>query len=403
MSGGAIRLAIAGCGVMGRRHVLGLGRLRAVGRVPFRLVAVCDPVGASAEAMADLAETTLGERPAALPGLADALATVAPRAVSVTTAPALHPAVAVPALAAGLDVMVEKPIALTVGGGREIVAAARAAGRVLAVAENYRRDPVNRLAKALVGAGAVGRPHLATQWSSAWGERVVITPWRHRRAAGGIAVDMGVHYADILEDLLGPAESLAGMGAVVDVERLGADGTRHPADAEDLTVGVIRFASGALASWTLDLAGRGEEAFRRVVHGSGGSLEVPMDRTGAPLRLVRWQGGSPVPVAPEEILGLVPGFALDPVTADLFGGERLASYRLPWAETDANLLAVEYADFARAIATGTPPEVDGAQGLRSLAIAYGLLESDRTGRRLRVDDLVAGSDSPYQAEIDAGG
>src|SRR5690606_28193873 len=113
-------------------------------------------------------------------------------ALDVTAAPLLHPRLAIEAFAAGLHVLVEKPIALTVRGGREMVVAAVRAARVLAVAENYRRDPVNRLAKSLIDSGAIGSPYLAIQASSGWGERVVITAWRHLRSAGGIAVDMGV-------------------------------------------------------------------------------------------------------------------------------------------------------------------------------------------------------------------
>ena len=59
-----ISLAIAGCGVMGRRHVLGLRKLQEIDRLRFDLVAVCDPSASSAVKMADLAEELLGERPA---------------------------------------------------------------------------------------------------------------------------------------------------------------------------------------------------------------------------------------------------------------------------------------------------------------------------------------------------
>ncbi len=396
-----MRLAMAGCGVMGRRHVLGLGRLRAVGRLPFVLAAVCDPLAERAAALADLAGETLGRRPETFPDLATMLAATAVDALDLTTAPALHPAIAEEAFAAGLHVLVEKPIALTVSGGRAMVAAAAWAGRVLAVAENYRRDPMNRLARALLDAGAIGRPYLAVQSSSAWGERVIITPWRHRRTGGGIAVDMGVHYADILEYLLGPIVRLVGMGSLVDEVRLDERGAAHEADAEDLSVGVARFASGALASWTLDLAGRGEATFSRVIHGTEGTLAIPQDRTGKALRLTRRDGEGWRELDGAEQLALAPGFALDETTAALFGGERLAGYDLAWAEIDANLLAIELADFAAAIGQGRAPEVTGEMGLRSLAIAYGFLEAERLGRMLGVEEIVAGGATPYQDEIDA--
>lgn len=396
-----LRLAIAGCGIMGRRHVLGLAKLRDIGQLRFALVAACDPIAASGEALADLAEECLGERPRVFPELAAMRREAAVDALDVTTAPALHPAIAGEAFAAGYHVMVEKPIALTVSGGRQIIAASQRAGRVLAVAENYRRDPVNRLAKALLDAGAIGRPYLATQWFSNWGERVIITPWRHRKAGGGIAIDMGVHYADILEYLLGPIGSVAGMGALVDEVRRGEGDAAHPADAEDVTAGVARFESGALASWMLDLAGRGEPLFTRAIHGTAGTLSIPNDRTGQPLQVAVREGGELRSLSGGEQLARVPDFALDATTAALFGGARIAAYDLPWVETDANLLAIELDDFAEAIERGAPPEVSGEMGLRSLAISYGFLESQRLGRILPVDALLDGRSTPYQDEIDA--
>jgi hypothetical protein len=79
----------------------------------------------------------------------------------------------------------------------------------------------------------------------------------------------------------------------------------------------------------------------------------------------------------------------------------MTTYDLPFADVDANLLAIEQDDFARAILDDRSPEVDGAFGLRSLAIAYGFIDAERLGRPVEVDALLAGRDSPYQAEIDA--
>ncbi len=391
-----IPLAIAGCGVMGRRHVLGLKKLQGTDRLRFDLVAVCDPIDASVQAMADLAEELLGARPATYASPADLPADVA--ALDITTAPDLHARIGIEALRAGRHVQMEKPLALTIADGRGLLAAQ--GDRVLSVAENYRRDPINRLAKALIDAGVLGRPFLAVQSSSGSGENVVITPWRHLKRACGIAIDMGVHYADILEYLLGPLQTIAGLGAVIDTERKGNDGTMYPADAEDLTVGVGRYESGALATWILSVAGRGEGHFSRMIYGTAGSLSIPGDRTGNPLELTLRQNGEDRVVPDEELLDLVPDFRLDDTTAALFGSDRITTYSLPWADTDANLLAIEFDDFAGAILDDRPPEVDGAFGLRSLAIAYGFLESDRLGRFVTVDELLTSDDLPYQQEIE---
>lgn len=396
-----LRLAIAGCGIMGQRHVLGLAKLRGIDRLRFELVAACDPLTESGNALADLAGELLGERPRVFPDLEAMRREVEVDALDLTTAPALHPAIAGEAFAAGYHVMVEKPIALTVSGGRQIIDGSRRAGRVLSVAENYRRDPINRLAKVLLEAGTIGWPYLAAQWFSNWGERVIITPWRHRKAGGGIAIDMGVHYADILEYLLGPIESVVGMGALVDETRLGEGNIAYLADAEDVTVGVARFERGALASWMLDLAGRGEPLFTRAIHGAAGTLSIPNDRTGRPLQVAVREGGELRALSEAEQLAHLTDFALDETTAALFGGARIASYDLPWAETDANLLAIELDDFAEAIERGTSPEVSGEMGLRSLAISYGFLESQRLRRILPVAEILDGRGTPYQDEIDA--
>ena len=103
------------------------------------------------------------------------------------------------------------------------------------------------------------------------------------------------------------------------------------------------------------------------------------------------EGGTDRAVSPEEQLALVPDFALDEVTARLFGGDRLASYDLPYPDIDASLLAIEQVDFAAAIVEDRAPEVDGDIGLRSLAIAYGFLEAELLGRALTVDELLGRS------------
>lgn len=389
-------LAIAGCGVMGRRHVLGLKKLQEIDRLRFDLVAVCDPIETSATAMADLAESLLGKRPVTYANPADLPAAVT--ALDITTAPDLHARIGIESLQAGRHVQMEKPLTLTIPQGRELLA--HLGDRKLSVAENYRRDPINRLAKALIDAGVLGRPFLVVQSSSGSGENVIITPWRHLKRACGIAVDMGVHYADILEYLLGPLETIGGMGAVVDKERKGTDGTMYPADAEDLTVGIGRYESGALATMILNVAGRGEGHFTRMIYGTAGSLAIPGDRTGQPLQLTLRRNGEDRIVPDEELLDRAPEFRLDDITAALFGGNRLTSYTMPWADTDANLLAIEFDDFAGAILDDRAPEVDGAFGLRSLAIAYGFLESDRLGRFVSVDELLTSDALPYQREIE---
>ena len=397
-----LNLALIGCGGMGRRHIRGMHKLMLTGQQRFNLVAVCDVYEPNAELATDLATELLGTTPQRFTSITGAAAAIPDlHAVIITTAPDSHADIGIEALNLGLDVMVEKPIALTVSQALRLVEAGRQSGRTLAVAENYRRDPINRLAKAIVDAGIIGTPYLMIQSSSGSGEKVIITPWRHRKVSGGIVVDMGIHYADILEYFLGDIESVFANTSVVDQKRVDNEGVWHEADAEDLAVGTVRFASGAIGNLLIDLAGRGQGHFSRIIHGTDGSLAIPQDRTGNPLILSLRQDGSDHEIDQSELLNLVPGFRLDPVTAALFGGERLTTYDLPFADIDANLLAIEQADFADAITNSRDPEVDGAFGLRSLAIAYGLIESEHLGRPADIATMLQNVDTPYQSELDA--
>ena len=393
-------MGLVGCGVMGRRHVIGMKQLKAAGKLNFDLVAVCDIMPANLEKMGDHAEELLGSRPQQFADFDTMIKSVKLDGIIVTTSPEMHVDVALKAFDAGIHVMVEKPITLTVSEGVRLVDAGKKANRKLAVAENYRRDPINRLGKALVDSGAIGTPFLATQESSGGGEFVIITPWRHRKDRGGIVLDMGVHYTDILEFYLGPIATVVGMNAIVDKQRTDQQGAKHEADAEDLSVGVMRFESGAIANWLLNVAGRGEGLFSRMIYGTGGSLAIPGDRTGKPLRLVQRRDGKDVPV--EDLLSLVPDFHLDDVTAALFKGDRLTTYDMVWADIDSNLLGIEQADFVDAAINNREPEVTGEQGLRSLALVFGLLESELLKRMVTLDEVLDGKESPYQAEIERG-
>jgi predicted dehydrogenase len=395
-----MRVALIGCGFMGQRHVRGLGRLHDIGHRGIELAAVCDADPVRAEEAADLASSLTGSRPAILDAAEVLRGASDVDGALVVTPPADHEATVGAALEAGLHVLVEKPISITVGSGRRIVDRAEAAGRVLAVAENYRRDPINRLARALLDAGAVGTVYRAEQSSTGRGGHIALSVWRHRKVSGGILVDMGVHYGDILQYLVGELDTLTGLTRRIEDSRMDAEGRWHEVDSEDVCLGLATTASGAFVQWSMDYAARDERLFRRVVYGTEGTLHLPHDRSGEPLRLFREEEGDVRQLSQEELLALVPGFRTDAVTAALFGGDRLASYDLPFPVIDANLLGIEQADFAEAVAEGRQPEVTGEIGLSALAVAYGWFDAAELGRPVRLAELMDGG-GPYQAAIDA--
>ena len=126
------------------------------------------------------------------------------------------------------------------------------------------------------------------------------------------------------------------------------------ATAEDAAYATLTFDSGAVCQYLEEHATFGKGFWHRGIYGSVGSMELPGDRSGQPLTIVR-DGKT---LQSEELLDLVPDFVLDEATARLFGGERLWKYSFPFPETDRKLIAIEYADFAEAIDKGQQPEVD---------------------------------------------
>jgi predicted dehydrogenase len=414
-----IRLAIVGCGGMGHRHLYGLIELHRAGWEQFALVGACDPLRASAESLADQAAQYFGARPAVASDI-DQLAALGVEAVDVTTTPRSHHLVAAEALARGWHVMVEKPLGLTVRACEVIRQAARASGRVLSVAENYRRDPVNRLARALLDAGVIGTPRLLIHHVIDGGDQMLISVWRHQKDQSGVLLDVGVHYADMLEYLLGEVGSVyaqtrlhergrknpAALGGAPAADPAGVYGRAQrampaafEATAEDAAYATLLFKSGAVGQYIEDHAGRGQRLWSRQIHGSAGSLSLPVDRGGGGIGL-HIEGRGDIPA--DALLDLAPGFRLDAATASLFGAERLAEYRLGFAETDRKLIAAEYADFAGAIRGEHPPEVGAEQGMRAVAIMYAMLESGALGRPVSVAEVLAGQAGEYQRSIDAG-
>ncbi len=415
-----VRLAIVGCGGMGNRHLRALAELRRKGLSLFQLVGACDPVAENANLLADEAEQRLGTRPT-VTLRQEELEQLGIQAVDVTTTPRFHHGVVCEALQRGWHVMCEKPVGLTVASCRVMEEAHANTGLILSVAENYRRDPMNRLGKALLDAGVIGRPRIMVHNVFGGADLMTISVWRHMKDQSGVLLDVGVHFTDILEYYLGKATTVFGQTRLHEkVRRNPAAGkdddmTSNPAGiygrwqkvmpatfeptAEDASYGTITFESGAVAQFAEDHAAHGRGFFQRSLYGSQGSLDLPKDRSGDQVS-VHLSGGETV--LGEDVLGLVPDFVLEPATAALFGGDRLWQYSFPFTEIDPRIIAIEYAEFGQAITEGKTVEVDLGQGKRSVALAYALLESNAAGRAVSMEEVLSGDLNTYQREIDEG-
>ena len=413
-----VPICVVGCGGMGHRHLLAYEVLEKSGLANVEVVAVCDLRPENSALGAREVERLFGRKPLVFSDLGQVLARSDILAVDVVTDGSTHHQVAAPALEAGKHALVEKPLGITVRACKAMIGAAARGGAVLATAENYRRDPPNRLARAVIAAGLLGDPFLMVQSSLGGDDQIVITPWRHLKEKGAIGLDMGVHYTDIIRYYLGEYQSIFGGGFIVEPRRRRPDDYEHHplesyrqraktypesvrATGEDSVVALYRMASGALAQLSLT-GGRGSRGWERSVHGPRGALYVPSERTGEAV-LLRLEGRE---LRGKEILPLLPDFHLDEITARLFCPEGVeyampADVPHPGYAIDARHLAIEYHDFGQAILKGHPPEVDGEGGMKAVAAILGAYESAKAGRSVRMEEVLREEVREYQREIDA--
>jgi predicted dehydrogenase len=419
--GPALNLGLVGCGGMGLRHLYGLKALQKAagqlpeGGIPAQIRAVCDPNRANAEFIADNAEQLLGFRPAIYTSQAEMLAERPDiTEVDITTGSESHHSLAVAALEAGRNVLVEKPLAVTVRGCNLVLEAAARSGKVLAVAENVRRDPLNRLVKALLQDGAIGQPYLVVEYIATGGDSILLTPWRHKKQTGGILLDVGVHSADLMNYFLGDIVRVSGQTRLLERERYPSRDKavvseyfykkwlpdlpdKVEATADDLLVGHFQFAGGATGQWTIMQAAHADKRNLRLIYGSQGTLELPPDRVGGPLVLRR--GNLDQPITGEALLDYAPSYGLDPLTVALFGEPKPVGYRLSFEEIDQRLVAIELDDFFRAVAYGQPPEVDGLAARKAVALVYSLFESGALNRSVTLSEIEQDREAPFQAQV----
>ncbi|MBN1673647.1 MAG: Gfo/Idh/MocA family oxidoreductase [Kiritimatiellae bacterium] len=149
----------------------------------------------------------------------DLLADPRIRMVHVATIPALHAQHATAALAAGKNVLCEKPLALNVGDADDVLSLARERGLQLSVDFMMRYGPLWEPVRKLIQSRTLGSVLHGQLLNCAGDEGLDAGHWFWDEArSGGIFVEHGVHYFDLLRSWLGG-------GSVVDGHRLVRPGT----------------------------------------------------------------------------------------------------------------------------------------------------------------------------------
>ncbi len=265
----ALRIGVVGAGQISGAY---LGTLRRLPNV--QVVAVADLDHARARTAAAAAP---GARPLAA---AELLTAHDVDLVLNLTIPAAHAEVAHAAIAAGKHVYGEKPLAVTTGQAREVLAAAAHAGVRVGCAPDTVLGTGVQTARACLDGGQIGAPVAATAFMVTPGhERWHPAPEFYYLPGGGPLFDMGPYYLTALVTLLGPVRRVAGMAATPRATRVIGSGPRAGAQigvavATHVT-GVLEHANGALLTLVMSFDVWAGQLPHIEVYGTGGSLSVP--------------------------------------------------------------------------------------------------------------------------------
>jgi predicted dehydrogenase len=272
-----IRAGIIGAGGIARyAHIPGYQAQKDV-----ELVALCDVLPGQAARVAEEFEI-----PRAYDSYDEMLKKERLDVVSVCTPNVSHKTATVAALKAGLHVLCEKPIAMNLAEGREMVETARKLGKVLQIGLHWRFTSQAQSLKRFIDAGDLGDIYygeatcMRRRGIPGWG---VFT--QKNMQGGGALIDIGVHTLDHTMWLMGNPRPVAVTGATYaafgkrqDVVSVWAHWDADKFDVDDMGVAMVRFENGATlllrASWAANIEKEFSET--RILGTQGGAFMNPL-------------------------------------------------------------------------------------------------------------------------------
>ena len=135
-------------------------------------------------------------------------------AVSITLPTYLHPDISIKALSADLNVMCEKPMALTPEVCAPMIKAAKSSGKVLQIGHCVRFWPEYAKTKELIDSGEYGRVVAATFQRLGAAPTWSVDNWfLDDKRSGGMALDLHIHDTDYVQYLFGMPKAVCSAGA----------------------------------------------------------------------------------------------------------------------------------------------------------------------------------------------
>ena len=238
----------------------------------------------------------------------------------------------------------DKPIANRVSEGRAISEVCRKAGIVLALGYQRRRESHFRWIKRQIEAGAFGK--LVNAEANISRDRlgkIDLSSWRYQAAGmpGGVMLQIGIHYTDVLEYLMGPVKAVSGRFVQLVL----------PGDNPDVASLVLEHESGALSTLNASYASA-SEYYLMNIYGKDASAYYDMH---GGLRLLKRGETEPTEVS--------------------------------CGKNDTFVEELE--EFAAAVRGDGQPEMGGDNATASLAVVRAGILSAREGRRVEIAEVLA--------------
>lgn len=367
-----LKVAITGCGVIGRTHAVALQEFPGAS-----IVALVDAVPDAAVALADFIEKSGRPRPSVHASLTDAFAAADIDLVALATPSGLHIQQGLEVLAAGKHVVIEKPLDVDLSRAQEIEAAANEAARrgvVASVISQHRFDQASVAVADAVAKGRFGRLTSAIASVAWWRGQGYYDSgdWRGTWSmdGGGALMNQGVHTVDLL---------LWFMGRPVEIHAHTARLAHERIEVEDTAVATVTFENGGLAVLHATTAAYPGLTVRVQLMGSEGSAVVDNDQlhyfhakdAGGPSADMGLQGGGN---QAREELAKYPAEDYEAKDPTVYPAGHIRQYR----------------DILGAITEGRQPGVTVSDAVNALAAVRAVYVSATLNQAVLFDDVLAG-------------
>ncbi|HLO99285.1 MAG TPA: Gfo/Idh/MocA family oxidoreductase [Fimbriimonas sp.] len=338
-----VRYGILGCGNISRTHAQGIQ-----GSEGAELVAVCDVVPDKASKLGQELGVPSFDKFEELLAEVDALTIALPSGD--------HVEYTIRAAQAGKHILSEKPLAITVASGLEMVEACEREGVKLGCVSQHRftRDMLRLYNAAQSGElGKLLQGDSYTKWYRSQGY-YDSAGWRGTWAmdGGGCLMNQGVHYVDMIQWIMGGVKSVRGM----------AKTAMHNIEVEDQAIAMVEYNNGAIGviqGSTCSYPGLTE---RLEVHGTLGQVVIEGDRAKIWTTKALDQHEAFGALQP---IGVAHDLEPDPTTSQ-------------WNE--AHRLQIQ--DFTNAILEDRDPMITGRAALEPVKVILAIYESSRRGGEL---------------------